>query len=146
MRSHIFITLSIAAIVSACNPVGENPSHIICTGIHTDDMNGICHGQNRFSPDASTGSCKEPQCHGANLTGGNSGGYSCYGCHGDRWGIFEKTHTVTYGDPLSLKKHHRDAGRWPYYYCAGPSCHGVQLEGGKGPACSNCHDPMGGGR
>lgn len=133
-------TLFTALSLLACNPVSENTPDNICQGIHNakPHFSMYCHGARYRFP---RGYCTEPNCHGANLRGGNSGAPSCYKCHDDRWSIFTTTHTLK----IHGYYHHYlvDQGNLNAV-CGTADCHGADLTGvaGKGYSCYACHTPI----
>lgn len=153
----IIIQLAASALVIAvCNPVSENVSEQTWTSIHSSlpFNSSYYHGANYRFP---VGSCDQPQCHGAGLSGGNSGGPSCLTCHADLWTIFSTTHTFRRGgyyhhnavdaaaDTSSNLTWFGTAGS-PGTGCKNTSCHGSTLDGviGAGRSCKVCHSSFGG--
>ena len=128
-------------ILSGCNISYEDAPDNIRTGIHRSlpPFTNIYHGDYFRFP---VNNCDEPQCHGAVLSGGNSGAPSCYSCHGDRWMIFYDTHTLEIGGYF----HQKDLNSVSSLIsgCGGDNCHGAILEGvtGKGYRCKDCHNPV----
>ena len=90
------IMIFIILFFYACNPVSENIEEKTWDSLHSSKpfMSNIYHGAEYRFP---KGACDEPQCHGSDLNGGNSGALSCYVCHTDVWTIFSTTHTKNFG-------------------------------------------------
>lgn len=133
------------AILTGCNPVSENIPDKTWTSLHPlrPYQSEYYHGAAYRFPN---GKCSEAQCHGNDLTGGNSGAPSCYSCHGDRWTIFSTTHTSNRGGFY----HHTEVDDYPadrnvntnwFNTCKNASCHGATLDGvaDSGYSCKLCH-------
>lgn len=147
----LLLVISAAAIAaSVCNPASENVPEKIWTSLHSSKPYGsdYYHGVNYRFPH---GSCDEVQCHGTDLTGGNSGAPSCYSCHNDRWTIFSTTHTVSRGGFY----HHIAVDDYPadrsvntgwFNSCKNTDCHGTDLGGvtDRGYSCKTCHSGFSG--
>jgi len=76
------------------------------------------------------------ECHGSDFTGGISG-VSCSNCH---LGGAIAVHPTSWGNGTQIALNHA-----PYVTangataCSNINCHGADLNGGAGPACSTCH-------
>ena len=130
---------------SSCNPVSENIEGNLWTSLHPSKpfTSENFHGADYRFP---SGACDENQCHGADLTGGNSGAPSCFRCHGNIWTVFSTTHTLK----VSGHYHHRDTDDYPAdrssnadWFLTCRSCHGADLGGVSGynysSTCKSCH-------
>ena len=137
-------------ILGACNPVSEKVPDKIWTVLHSSKpyQSDYYHGADYRFPH---GNCDEVQCHGNDLTGGNSGAPSCYSCHNDKWSVFSTTHLAV----RSGFYHHIGLDDYPadrnvntdwFNTCRNTSCHGSALDGITGPArsCKNCHNGFSG--
>jgi hypothetical protein len=133
-------------IISSCNPSYENAPKKLRTELHplNPPFSSIYHGADFRFPN---GQCSEPQCHGSNLTKGNSGGPSCYSCHNDLWSIFTVSHTI----PVKGIYHHYvidNCTSLPDYIanCGISLCHGdgTNLMGSANykHSCYDCHNPL----
>jgi hypothetical protein len=134
MKNLNIIFISLILIFAYCNPSSVDSPKKTWSGLHSVPLgpNGIFHGSHYRYP---IGYCDEANCHGPSLTGGNTGGFSCYRCHDNLWDIFQ-THTVERDGYY----HHRNLCLSPHTtYCGTSYCHGDTLNGGSGPACSKCH-------
>src|SRR4030042_4915394 len=86
MRSKIIIFPSLLCIMLLpCNPMSEPTPDALCEGIHNKKISHTCHGSHFLTP--GSGFCNEANCHGSSLRGGNTGGPSCYKCHGPYWEV-----------------------------------------------------------
>jgi hypothetical protein len=104
----------------------------------------IYHGaQYRFP----AGNCSQNQCHGSNLTGGNSTVSSCLICHDNQWNVFSTTHTVNVNGYF----HHASVENGNFAaVCGTVDCHGdgsalytVNKTGyNYRYACLSCHNPI----
>jgi hypothetical protein len=116
----MFASLIIIAFFYACNPSYENYSGMLPTGLHPvkPPFSSVYHGAEYRFPDSS---CNTAQCHGSNLTGGNTGSPSCYSCHNNLWNVFLVSHTESAGGRL----HHYLINDSNYTAnCGLSSCHG----------------------
>ena len=129
----------ILLLIVSCNPMSVPEPDALCTGIHNSNTGGFCHGAKLRTPE---GYCSESNCHGTDLSGGVTGGPSCYSCHSNRWAIWT-SHTLS----LDGAHHHRDilcsVPGTNIQKCGFDGCHGALLNGGteygSGPACTACH-------
>ena len=132
----LFIAVLFAA-VNTCNPASVKVPDNLCTGVHSMGIKNICHAPKYLDP---AGYCGEANCHGLNLKGGNTGGPSCYACHGPYWEV-KKLHTLD----ISGVKHHRDTCTSTDFVvaCGDVYCHGPALTGANGymksSGCNKCH-------
>jgi len=133
-------------LLARCNLSYQDVSDAVCDSLHPVrpipvlPQSRYCHGAMYRFP---SGACDEVQCHGAVLSGGNSGAPSCYSCHGDRWTIFSTTHTLKIGGYFHDSR--VDSQSYPAFPdCALAACHGPGLLGvpGAGYPCRLCHDPI----
>lgn len=134
----IFLVLVLA--LSACNPMSIDAIDVLCSGIHNKNVEDYCHGgKNRYP----AGYCSQSNCHGPDLTGGNTGAPSCYNCHPNKWAVWQ-SHYISVDGRL----HHKDiicsVPGTNVEKCGFDACHGPSLSGGivynSGPACVKCHE------
>ncbi|HPS56892.1 MAG TPA: hypothetical protein PK514_02200 [Spirochaetota bacterium] len=141
---------AVVAILAGCNPVSENITEKLWSSLHSSKpfQSDYYHGAVYRFPH---GNCDEVQCHGNDLTGGNSGAPSCYTCHGDTWTIFSTTHFSNRGGFY----HHIAVDDYPadrtvntgwFNTCKYASCHGSTLDGvtSAGYSCKICHSGFSG--
>jgi len=139
----IFILMLTAICINSCNPVSEKINEQQWNSLHNSKpfQSDFFHSSSYRNPH---GSCDQVQCHGASLTGGNSGAPSCFACHTDQWSVFGNTHTLN----ISGWYHHSgtDTGYSntgnALWFNTCKSCHGTNLDGAGSSAvysCKVCH-------
>jgi len=143
MKNAFSLLLPVLTItIMTCNLMYEETQNSPCSGIHGKSESGYCHGARNRKPGVY---CSEANCHGFSLSGGNTGGPSCYKCHGNKWAVWE-THTVS----LDRALHHVDilcsVPGTNIQKCGFDGCHGPSLDGGtlydSGSACTSCHESV----
>ncbi len=148
----IFPAVLISFFILSCNPVYEDISEQSWDSNHNSKpfQSEFFHGADYRFP---VNSCNEVQCHSGDLTGGNSGGPSCYSCHDDQWTVFSVSHTRK----ISGYYHRSDVDEYPadrnsnvnwFSSCGTAACHGATLDGNQGApsadfayrySCKSCH-------
>ncbi len=135
------------AMLYTCNLSYENMPPGLNKNTHSlkPPFSTIIHGANFRFPH---GSCSQVQCHGANLTGGNTGGISCLVCHDNQWSVFSDTHTLNIGGSY----HHKDVETTSSFLsaCGSSTCHGngatLYANNNMGYnyrySCYACHNPI----
>lgn len=78
-------------------------------------------------------SCKDSSCHGSDLTGVTSNGYSCFACHDPIPPPGHRKYQEGAAHHFNLEEEN------PSTYCSGSACHGASGENGSRP-CADCHD------
>ncbi len=148
----VFFTITLFfTMITECNFSYENGSGMIPTGLHPvmPPFSNKYHGTDFRFP---YGACSEAQCHGNKLTGGNSGGLSCFSCHNDLWSVFIVSHTVS----IEGSYHHYAVPNSSDYKtnCGISGCHGdynlstgdLYLNNFQGYnfrySCYACHSPI----
>lgn len=136
--------ITIAAVGAAvCNGFYTSAPSRLQSALHPVKPRGsnVYHGESYRYPE---NACGQPQCHGADLTGGNSGSPSCWKCHGDVWMIF-KTHTLVINGFFHNAIVDTATQRAELFaLCGGGECHDSGLTGvaGLSPSCFSCHNPI----
>lgn len=146
----IMIPASLCFLVMlACNPVSENVDDPLWNSQHNEKpfQSDFFHSADYRFPH---GACDEVQCHGTDLTGGNSGAPSCTKCHNEQWTVFESGlhskkisgyyHSIHVDDVANTGSN----ATW-FASCATASCHESDLEGTQNNptayvySCKGCH-------
>jgi len=131
------VTIFFFGVIAGCNPMSEPTPDALCTGVHDRNVSDICHGSHYLDP---SGYCSEPNCHGSDIRGGNTGGPSCYSCHGDYWNV-----RTLHSKKIFGVKHWRDLCTSTDFVvmCGSDYCHTAALTGSNGymksPGCNSCH-------
>lgn len=138
------------SIQSGCNPVSENVDKPQWNSLHNAKpfKSEYYHNSNYRFPE---NSCDEVQCHGAGLSGGNSGAPSCFSCHDNQWSVYSISHTKS----ISGFYHRSNVDNYPSdrstntgWYSECKTCHGSTLAGTQGGpsanfayrySCTECH-------
>ncbi len=107
---------------------------------HSDVKSGVAHGHS-----ALRASRQCSLCHGAQLTGGESGEPSCFQCHGQTWDDGSATVSNAPADHSISNDgfRHHPSLRTPSGACT--TCHGAALQGDpvqKTPNCYLCHGQL----
>lgn len=141
-RNHIIIgfVAVLSLLITVCNVSYETAPDAMQTGLHPviPKFSTSYHGTNYRFP---VNSCDQTQCHGSDLTGGNSGGPSCFLCHNNTWSVFSTTHVIS----IKGYFHHSSVDRASLHgICGTAFCHGTDLTGvsGRGHSCYACHNPI----
>jgi len=82
--------------------------------------------------------CATAYCHGTNLEGVDNSGPSCTSCH---LGGTSSIHPDSFGTGSQIILNHGSYVQTNGSSgCATAACHGTNLQGGVGPACTSCHE------
>ena len=116
---------------TSCHLGGVNSVHPLDWGTSIDAVHGTYVDTNTNKACAST------FCHGTDLGGVADSGPSCTSCH---LGGTTSIHPASFGTGSQVIPNH---GSYVLANgtsgCATSACHGTNLEGGVGPACTSCH-------
>jgi predicted CxxxxCH...CXXCH cytochrome family protein len=114
-----------------CHLGGVNSVHPLDWGNSIDAVHGSYVGTN------SNTACASTYCHGTDLGGVTDSGPSCTSCH---LGGIDSFHPASFGTGSQVIPNHAS-----YVLangatgCENAACHGTDLSGGVGPACTSCH-------